>query len=93
MQTEKPAYSIADLEQCLGARPIKASGGQIEGFRKGWAVPIMNQGDRAHYYRRGTFDTAMSLCGKPADVRWLYGRGTYPKCQTCIRISRRMGLQ
>lgn len=85
---EKDAPTLDQLENMFGKRPQYASGGQIEGFREGWALNIMG-GETAHYYRRNRFDIAAALCGKWSEVRWIYGPGNYPRCKTCERTARK----
>lgn len=92
IQREKPGCSVAELEAVLGiphSVENRMSGGQIENFREGWAKDCNGQGDKAHYFKRTTFDRALSLCQLDAPVRWLFGRGNFPHCQTCLRYTRR----
>lgn len=84
-QKEKPAVTPAQFEATFGQRAIRASGGQIENFREGWAHDIMSEGDKAHYYRRNHPNNCLASCGISAPVRWLYGIGSYPKCRSCAR--------
>lgn len=86
-QTEKPMYSLDELEARMGVRPQYASGGMIENFRRGWGHNIMGGAARAHYYRRNSFDNAIALCGKWVEARWIYGAGNYPRCRACQRAA------
>lgn len=93
-QREKPGCTLAQLEATLGVGhhpDNRMSGGQIENFKEGWAKDIMG-GDKAHYFKRDGFDRAKSLCHLESAVRWLYGRGNFPHCQTCLRGTRKMRM-
>lgn len=93
-QTEKPMYSLDELEARMGVRPQYASGGMIENFRRGWAHNLMGGGQMAHYYRRSNFEAARSLCGKSiSDARWIYGAGNYPRCRPCQRAADKKGIK
>lgn len=85
-QTEKPSVTMDQMESMVGQRPTYLSGGQIEGFREGWAHNIMG-GMVSHYYKRNAFDTALSLCGAESQARWIYGAGNYPTCKKCQRAA------
>lgn len=91
-QREKPGITSDQLEAAVGVRPTYLSGGQIENFREGWAHHIFGSGQKAHYFRRNSFDNAVALCSKWAPVRWIYGAGNYPRCKTCEKAlkARRM---
>lgn len=93
VQTEKPMFSLDELESALGQRPIYASGGQIENFRRGWGHDIMARSEAAHYYRRNGFDGVIGLCGRLAQVRWVYGAGNYPHCRACQRTADKKGIK
>lgn len=95
-QREKPGITPEQLNVTFG-RPADTpgtmvSGGQIENFREGWALRILGPSPAriAHWYTREGFEEAVSLCGKRAPVRWLYGRGNFPCCQRCVRKRDRM---
>lgn len=90
IQREKPGMSPAELDAALGRPPsntTKVSGGAIEHFREGWAVPMGSQ--RAHYFRRDGFDKVLSLCRFIAPVRHLFGAGNFDRCRHCARIAKR----
>lgn len=62
--------------------PVKASGGPLEKFREGWALPP--DGFVAHYYERDGVGLAVSVCGRRRD--WagrLFGAGTMRICKHC----------
>lgn len=89
MQTEKPSISAAELASLfrMPVDGIKAGGGQIQNFRRGWALSVLRpRTDVAHWFERDAFDQADALCGVTASVRWLYGQGNFTRCQHCIRI-------
>lgn len=93
-QVEKPMLSLDELEALAGVRPVYASGGMIENFRRGWAHNIMSSGNTAHYYRRSNFEAARSICGKSvSDARWIYGAGNYPRCRACQRAADKKGIE
>ena len=91
VQREKPGASPDELCATLRMPPessktAKVSGGQIQNFRKGWAIEIMPVGTRAHWFTRVDFGMADALCGQVATVRWLYGQGNFPRCQRCTTV-------
>lgn len=92
-QTEKPMLSLDELETLVGVRPVYASGGMIENFRRGWGHNIMGRSEKAHYYRRNSFDNGIALCGKFVSARWIYGAGNYPRCLLCQRAADKKGLK
>lgn len=95
-QSEKPGIlskrRMAELKQ--SGSPDIYSGGQIENFREGWAVDIMNFGrvPKAHYFKRSEINIAFAdaLCNPSVVslVRWLYGEGNHQRCKNCERKRR-----
>ena len=88
-QQEKPGISPAQLNITVGLSadaPTICSGGQIENFKKGWAVHIMPHSITGHYFIRSGFNVAVAACGYRGQVRWLYGMGNCTQCKRCQRI-------
>jgi len=64
---------------------MSVSGSRLTKFRHGWAVIIGNFGMGHHFRRVGMTDEAISTCGLRAELRELFGIGTYPACRKCRR--------
>lgn len=93
-QREGPGTNHVQLAKTLGRDPagVTCSGGQMQSFRKGWAVTILDNTAKAHFYvRTGAMGAARSYCGLVAMVPALYGPGNYPKCSKCERMAKRKG--
>jgi hypothetical protein len=69
------------------------SGGKIDNFEKGWAIPIFSFG-KAHYFRKTNITVSLgppsvkmsasiSLCGLIHHPDALFGAGNFPKCKRC----------
>lgn len=91
-QVEKPGVTPEWFEKNLGERPAMLSGGMIQNFREGWAHDIFSKSSRSHYFRRDGLKGASSICGQEADVRHLYGAGTWPHCQRCLSWMQNRGM-
>jgi len=88
-QREKPGLTKERLEKGFGheiSDETLFSGGMIENFRKGWAMPVFS-GEKGHYFKRHLLNIAYakSACGIIVGVRQLYGIGNFPKCKRCAR--------
>lgn len=92
-QREKPGATPQELATCFGwasAEGITVSGGQVENFKRGWAIGIMRDGKVSHWFERDRFENATALCGAKSMVRWIYGPGNFQKCQRCIRVQSKL---
>jgi len=96
-QREKPgAPTVEELKVMLKLPPTTngyASGGQYENFRESWALDIWSgAGKRGHYFQRNKDNIAFvtSLCNLTVPAKNMYGIGSYPKCQHCLRYLRKM---
>jgi hypothetical protein len=74
---------MEQMEGVLGQRPLYLGGGLIENFKDGWALHGFG---KAHYFKRGDFAFAHTLCGLTGYVRSLYGAGNWPRCAKCQRV-------
>lgn len=71
-----------------------ASGGKIENFQRGWAMPVMCNASKAHHFVRYSEkdEWADAACGMWAPTRWLYGEGNFPRCKRCAAVLKREGV-
>ena len=87
-QRERPGFSVEQIEatfQIPHNPENKVSGGRIESFREGWALPMFG-GGKTHYYTRSELnDIATSKCGVVTPVRKLFGEGNFPRCKRCAK--------
>lgn len=82
---EKPRPASA--EAWLAIQKAKAgggliSGGQLEEFRYGWALPILGGARKAHFFTLAG-DVVESDCGIVWEPKLLYGPGNFPRCKRC----------
>lgn len=86
-QREKPQPAAAEAWIAKArAEGGYVSGGQLQAFREGWAMPIMGESERAHHFVRSELEhMAIAACGTKSLVRFLYAPGNFPKCQRCQR--------
>lgn len=62
-----------------------ASGGRLQNFREGWALPQGHFG-KAHYFTRRELDLARSICERlEGPAGGLFGAGNFPRCKTCAK--------
>jgi hypothetical protein len=96
LQREKPGMpTVEELKARFKLPPGTegyATGGQFENFREGWAFPIFSKCDNGHYFKRLStkVEEVKSLCGQTMPVENMYGIGSYPKCQHCLRMLRKL---
>ena len=64
---------------------MSMSGSQLKGFTEGWAVVIGSFGAGHYFKRKGITNRVVSSCGVHAEVRHLYGIGTWTPCRHCVR--------
>lgn len=85
--------SVAAAREALGDGQF--GGGQIENFRKGWAMNIWGGSGRVHYWTRISIEHVKSTCGLVETAHWtdcngkkhsrLHGGGDFHKCKRCNR--------
>jgi hypothetical protein len=95
-QREKPGMpTVEELKACFKLPPgteVYATGGQFENFREGWAYFVFSLGMKGHYFSINKENSceAISLCKFKVDPEYLYGIGSFPKCQHCLRMLRKL---
>lgn len=84
-EAPRPASAVAWLAMQKAKKGGHYTGGEIENFREGWALPLGHFG-KAHYFERYC-DVHLSACGFADHVAGrVFAPNDWPKCKTCLRL-------